>query len=519
MKKSIEKMWLRVLITCLFVLELTVCSLAESQENPTANARNGVVRILAICEDGCLWTGSGFGVGKAGEETDIFVTNWHVVEKPCDHGVNVAEFYILLDNHAVNYMKVNRDRMIKCRMVETTDSTRGIPDYAVIQAERKVPDRIALPLLSRDQCSVSQKVIAIGFPGSADLANANAYIAAEVSEVTSTDGSISRMLDNFDDGPYEVIEHTARINSGNSGGPLITENGAVIGINTYKYRDSSEPGEYYVAVSIDYAIKALNDYNIPYDIYSEEVPAEESSFPWAGIAIVVLIAAIVGVVLKKKKGLSPRTVAASQAAATQPPYQQPQYNQQPQPSYQQPQYNQQPQPSYQQPQYNQQPQQPYQQPQYSQPQSSYQQPRHSQPQPPYQQNQYAQPSQQYQQAQANQQAASAGGYARQAGGSQLKLKGTKGCFEGRMFAFSKDRYQFGTNESCKLKYPSKTPGISPVHCELLIQNGSFYLVDLGSQFGTYINGKKIAPNQSYPLKAGDTICLASAQEAFQVVNN
>ena len=55
-------------------------------------------------------------------------------------------------------------------MVETTDSTRGIPDYAVIQAERKVPDRIALPLLSRDQCSVSQKVIAIGFPGSADLA-------------------------------------------------------------------------------------------------------------------------------------------------------------------------------------------------------------------------------------------------------------------------------------------------------------------------------------------------------------
>ena len=126
-----------------------------------------------------------------------------------------------------------------------------------------------------------------------------------MSEVTSTDGSISRMLDNFDDGPYEVIEHTARINSGNSGGPLITENGAVIGINTYKYRDSSEPGEYYVAVSIDYAIKALNDYNIPYDIYSEEVPAEESSFPWAGIAIVVLYCCHCGSRLKEKEGTVP----------------------------------------------------------------------------------------------------------------------------------------------------------------------------------------------------------------------
>lgn len=485
MKKRVWKMWYGVLLACLLVLELTVSSLAEPQESAAANARNGVVRILAIYEDNCVGTGSGFGVGKAGEETDIFITNWHVAEKPCDHGANVAVLYILLDNHAVNYMKVNRDRMIECKVVDTTDSTMGIPDYAIIQTERKVPGRIALPLLSREECSASQKVIAIGFPASADLANNNAYIAAEVSEVTSTDGSISRMLDTFENTPYEVIEHTARINSGNSGGPLITENGAVIGINTYKYRDSSEPGEYYVAVSVDYVIKALNEYNIPYDIYSEEVPAEESSFPWAGIIIAVLIAAIVGIVLKQKKGLSLRTVAASQTAATRPPYQQPPYSQPP----------------------------PYQQPPYGQPQPPYQQPPYSQPQPPYQQ------PQQFQQAQPNQQTAPAGGYAQQAGSSQMKLKGTKGCFEGRMFAFSKDRYQFGTSESCKLKYPSGTPGISPIHCELLIQNGSFYLVDLGSQFGTYVNGRKIEPNQSYPLKAGDTICLASAQEAFQVVNN
>ncbi len=496
MRKLIGKKWYWVIIACLLVLELPILSLAAPQgKNAAAEARSGVVRILAIYEDGCGGLGSGFGVGKAGEETDIFATNWHVAVEPCDHGANVAEIYILLDDHAFNYLKIDTDRMIRCRMLDTTTSATGVPDFAIIQSERKVPGRVALPLLPRDQCSESERIFALGFPASADQANGNQYVAAEVSEVTSTEGTISRMLDDFGGLPYEVIQHTAHINHGNSGGPLITEDGAVIGLNTYGMGDGAvsadsevNPSEYSIAVSIDYVTKSLNKLGIAYDTFSREEPEpetevisepikEESSFPWVMLLVPAAILIIIGVVLMKQKG------AKQQGQSVQ--YQQPQQGQPMQ---------------YQQPQQGQpvQYQQPLQQGQFSQFQQT----------PPY-----------GQQPQYRQAAATASSYAQAASASQLKLKGTKGCFAGRMFAFSKDRYQFGTSESCKLKYPAGTPGISTLHCELVIQSGNFYLIDLGSQFGTYVNGRKITPNQSYPLKEGDTICLASAQEAFQVVNN
>lgn len=497
MNKHIINKWYVLLTAFLIVLELPFSALAAPKKNAAAEARNGVVRILSVWEDNCIGLGSGFGVGKTGEETDIFITNWHVAVQPCKHGKNVAGIFILLDNHAVTYMDIDVERIVRCKVVETTSSAKGIPDFAVLQAEKKIPGRVALPLLKRENCSESERVFAMGFPGNADIANDNQYVAAEVSAVTSTEGTISRMLDDFGGTPYEVIQHTAHINHGNSGGPLITEEGAVIGLNTYGFGDGTvtsnaefNPSEYSVAVSIDYVIKALDKHDIYYEIFqdsqelsatspmdsSQELPlnptanlpvnppADPSSSNSSGGIIFLFIAVCVigvGIWLKKKKGMKPhtaQTAAADQALQSQ--------------QYQQP-------------------------------------------------VQYQQPSQpvQRQPQQMFQQTPPAGIYPQQQNSLQLKLKGTKGCFDGRIFAFSKDRYSFGTDESCKLKYPAGTPGISSVHCELLIQNGNFYLADRGSQFGTYINGRKITPQQSYPLKEGDTICLASAQEAFQVVNN
>lgn len=481
MKGNIKKVS-GILLACVIAAVLTFPALGESKtKNPAAEARKGTVRILALCEDGCAALGSGFGVGEAGEETDIYVTNWHVAVEPCQHGLGVEYIYILLDDHAFNYMKVDTERMVRCIMLDTTTSAAGIPDFAILQSERKIPGRVALPLLSRSECYESEKIFALGFPGNGDYANGMQYIAAEVSEVTSTEGTISRMLDNFAGVPYEVIQHTAHINHGNSGGPLINENGAVIGINTYGFGDSmvdadegsANASEYSISVSIDYVMKALDKLDISYDTYGTKKNVLFRLLPAAAVILFIMIAAA-GVIMTKKKRMkagSPMQTFA-QGKSAQPPMRTPVQN-------------------------------PTQPPMRTPMQTPVQNPAQTSARPPL----YSQASM------------APGGHIQQQVRSSMNLRGTNGCFQGHTYAFSSDRCRFGTDSSCKLRYPPGTPGISPVHCELIIQNGRFYLTDCGSQFGTYVNGRKIVSGQPVLLGAGDTICLASAQEAFQVVGS
>lgn len=55
-------------------------------------------------------------------------------------------------------------------------------------------------------------------------------------------------------------------------------------------------------------------------------------------------------------------------------------------------------------------------------------------------------------------------------------------------------------------------GISKVssrHAELTAEDQKLYVRDLGSTNGTFVNGRKIAPNQKHELVCGDEVCLAS----------
>lgn len=386
---------------------------SSSRNNKVADACRGVVRIVTFYADGmCASTGSGFGVGQAGEPTDIFITNWHVAVGPCEHGYLPAAIFILKDDHAFTYKGFDETRAVACTMLDSTASSMGIPDYAVLQAEEKISDRIALPLLRSGEAQVADHVYALGYPGNGDLANGNNYLAAAVEEVTLTEGSVSRFLDNFGGVPYEVIQHNAHINHGNSGGPLVTEDGAVIGINTYGFGDNTVdvPGnalnanEYSVAVSIDYVIKSLDSLGLDWEPYRNNTFLSAGIMAaGAGVALILVAAALLG---RRRK----------------------------------------------------------------------------------------------------------------TAGSALKLQGVSGVFCGRMFAFSGNQYDFGTDASCRLRYPLGTPGIGQIHCRLLIRGGGLYLIDAGTPGGTYINGGRITPQKKCRLKAGDTVCLASPNEAFQVVS-
>ena len=277
-------------ILLLALLPLSV--LAES--NPVPNAKKAVVCIAsgvyykngkAYTYDGYYGMGTGFGVGKSGDNAQIFVTNSHVVSDDDDNPYD--EVYILIDNADLD----DESTVVPCKILYADADI----DLAIIQAKDPIPGVRTLPLRSAKEISTGDTVYALGFPGIADVAaDANHYT---VEDITVTNGIVSRHLQSSG---VDCMAHTAAINHGNSGGPLIDADGNVVGINTFGLTDMETADTRGYAIYIDYAMEALDELDLPYTTEAEkkEFPVRAAAI---GAGIVILIAAAAVVLLRKKK--------------------------------------------------------------------------------------------------------------------------------------------------------------------------------------------------------------------------
>lgn len=320
-----KKRFLAGTLLALFMVSLLPNRVWASDTNAVDNARKGVARVLCVYEyrEGDLGTmltarglqvyfvGSAFGVGTPGEPTDTFVTNRHVVDPTEEYTITAGELrllynfdpdpnvgnskkykmnltlvrvYLLLDDNAYSSATgLDTSRAVPCTVIHRNREDE--PDLAVLRTEEPVEKRVALPLLAAEEgVSVSEKVFALGFPTSADAAgmiryedsgSADVFYAGSINSCTATDGTVSRFVD-YTNMNCRIIQHTAQINGGNSGGPLVTEDGAVVGINTSQFNlngvDSATSTNNYAAVESEYVIRMLKSLEIPYEVYSPSTP-------------------------------------------------------------------------------------------------------------------------------------------------------------------------------------------------------------------------------------------------------
>lgn len=282
---------------CLMALPLTALAASGTgAERVLKKTQDSVAAVLVLGYDSNgmprkAGTGTCFAVGKAGKDTDVFLTNWHVVTLEGNFPVESVRVWILKKNCQIysNY-EPDPNNSIECRVLKTTS---GFPDYAIIKMQKFEPGYKALPLMSAKKVEKGTQVYALGFPGIVDYNSAENYGGENL---TATDGIVSRHSQMSAAGNTSVLLHTATISGGNSGGPLITKDGAVVGINTYAYGEVS--ADYSCAIYIDYAMEGLDELGIPYTVYSKLWVIVASAV--AGIAVIMTIVVIV-LVQKKKK--------------------------------------------------------------------------------------------------------------------------------------------------------------------------------------------------------------------------
>ena len=165
---------------------------------------------------------------------------------------------------------------------------------------------------------VGQTVYAVGYPGLAENIFNESTSSFSSKDATVTSGIISRFSVTTGTG-RKMMQIDCVIRPGNSGGPLLNEGGAVIGINTetVSTSDSSTASVYY-AVNISEAITILNTQGIEYayETYApdnpEPVTIKEDKIDTklviiiAVIVAVVVISAVVIVIVLKKKQPTPQ---------------------------------------------------------------------------------------------------------------------------------------------------------------------------------------------------------------------
>lgn len=314
--------WIVLTFVLLLTLSLVPMS-AGAENNPVADARDGVVRIVfSYTLDGESYSqlGTGFFVGEEGKPVEFILTNAHVVTAS---DPITGEILGYADEVEAVFDDYDTDSTVTAKVIKVFNN--GV-DLAVLRLEAPTTLRKPLKLLSAETVDIMETVYALGFPGIAD--DSSGVINSTVQDVTITGGSITR--EQYLDGDVKYLQIDAVISSGNSGGPLVDENGNVVGINSQVAVPDVGTGLGY-ALCIDYAIEYLETMGYPYAEGQETIgvtpgsdatvpaeaetePAPDMGLPWhvfaaIGVAAVAIITLAILLGIKSKKKAPPEPIA------------------------------------------------------------------------------------------------------------------------------------------------------------------------------------------------------------------
>ena len=431
--------------------------------------RDGVCVVLGIlinADTGVIYDGgqgTGFFIGDLDKDPEYLITNHHVVDTYLNYGKG-EKFQATLTNGSVVTVRASirvyfdNYNFVEARVIDYDE----VADVAVLRLSSTTDMRKALPLHVPSDSDVGSTVYCVGYPGIAE----NEYIEANKKwnkdDASVTSGTVSRLI-TIAGTAVKAIQTDAKINHGNSGGPMVNDNGEVMGINSWGITVNNESENYAVDISEVTAILARN--NITYvegngsgsgndtqeatqgspDDSSTEAPVvqpEKKSGLGIGaiigiiaavLVVIVAVIVIIVVVAGKNKGGSS---GPSPAPAFNP-------NQAPSP----------------------------------------------------------------------------GPAPQRAAPQNAMLRSMSTQHGGKTFPVGSTPIMIGRDpSSCLIVYREGTAGVSGRHCQVSYEasTGNFVVTDLRSTYGTYLmDGTQLPANTPYRLKAGDSFYVGDKQNVIR----
>lgn len=388
-------------------------------------------------------------------------------------------------------------------------------DFAIVNLTEMMNRRTPAVLGDSDSVDKTQVVYALGFPAAvAELQNKNTYTS---DDVTITSGEVSKITSS--DG-IDYIQHGAILNNGNSGGPLVNENGEVVGIN------KGTKSNYYYSVSMNQVKNILDELGVEYQSgtgasvskgetvapETEEQPTTEAVAPAtekqeatttavastdknndngdsskmiiiiaiAAVAVIIIIVVIIIIASGSKKKSKPvRNVPNGPSGTNRGPSA---YGNQPQPNRGSSPYGNQPQQS-----------------------GAYR------PNVPSQGAAPTVPNNEGagQTTVLNEGAGETTVLGYQPTGAVLVRTSTN-----ERISINKPEFVIG-KERRRVDYCiSNNNSVSRAHAKIKVRAGKFFISDLGSTNCTYVNGNKLTPNQEVALSNGDKIKISDEEFQF-----
>lgn len=323
MKKRIVSLALTLL------LMLSLGSLAYAA-NDVNSVRQGVVRIVEVYNidgvDSAASLGSGFFVGKSGQNVRYLMTNFHVVSEYILNGAGaVFEFRDDYGYRHTGQMSLrvyfDGNSYLEASVVDYDQNQ----DIALLKLEGYTDLRSSLALRIPTDDMVGDSVYIVSYPGNSDdYSNPTSVWGAEDSLVTK--GTIGRLVTESGTNAKWIQSSDLIISHGASGGPLVNENGDVLGMVCWGVDSSSSADHMNMCVNIERVVDLLKKNDIEFEMASdraaqteptqdEAAPEKDDSSLTVSIFVFAITLAIFAVVKASKSAKAKKQAEAAAAAA------------------------------------------------------------------------------------------------------------------------------------------------------------------------------------------------------------